>query len=67
MHLSTVHGKFGQQLRLGKKKKGKRRNSERGRANAQSKHSHNIKFDFFLRIFIRTHDNFYFSRKLKKY
>ena len=41
MHLSTVHEKFGQQLRLEKKKKkeGKRRNSGRGRANAQSKHS----------------------------
>ena len=38
--MSTVHGKSGQQLRLGKKKKkGKRRNSERGGANAQSKHS----------------------------
>ena len=38
MHLSTVHGKSSQQLRLGKKKKqkGKRRNSERGHANAQS-------------------------------
>ena len=33
MHGSTVHGIIGQQLRLGRKKKGKHRKKNRGRAN----------------------------------
>ena len=33
MHGSIVHGRLGQQLRLGRKKKGKHRKKKRGRAN----------------------------------
>ena len=35
MHRNTVHGKYGQQLRLGKKKK-KKENAERKNVNAQT-------------------------------
>ena len=41
MHLSTVHGKSGQQLRLGKKKK-KKENAEIVNMNAQTRNPNTV-------------------------
>ena len=47
MHRSTVHGKSGQQLRLGKKKKKKRKeNAERKNVDAQTRNPNIVEIKF---------------------